>query len=440
MFDKINSQIDLFNKKPPIKIWWLLLLLVVVFIPHLYCTYGLMVNNQTHDLHLRILGTRLMEAGKNPYTYYWQVGDNMLWYDPNQSIYSSVNGVTTTPFFLWLQKPLLQLSYCQIRIVWWCIEAFFLFATVLLAVMVPTTRVKQLLVLLVTSIFFLFSRNWMMHVYNGQMYMLYAFVFMLSSYLLIKQQKNISLWLYPVLCLVRPFFVLSLLPFINLKRKTVWALALGGSIALALFFVAGHQRNWGQYKDAVKVYATEAVGGYDSVLRNKTARQGNFPTEDCLIKEKKADFLHAGCLYSLQSYLVKVGIKSSDINVFSIALLIAIAIIMLVVYQFKLGGSLEQKIVLSILLYFLAELFAPASRNPYNMVQWLPVVALLLTYANRLVVALLVIGLCLNHSFPIDFKYNKELGELLMFAAAWLFVLQPRNSVSISQSSALQQS
>ncbi len=440
MFSFIHKQIELQNKKPPLNNWWLLLLLLLVFAPHLYLSYQLMINNQTHDLHLRILGSRLMEAGKDPYTYYWQVGDTISWYDPNQSIYSNVNGVTTTPFFLWLQAPLLRLNYCQIRIVWWCIEEFLLLATMLLAVLMPTARTRQWLVLLVAVSFFLYSRNWWMHIYNGQMYVLYAFVFMLGNYILAKRQQYISWWLYPIVCLVRPFFVLPLLPFVRFKWKKLLALGMGGLLALILLLLSGHQKNWGQYKDALNVYATENTGGYDTVLRNKTARLGNFPAEDCLKKEKKPDFLHAGCMYSMQSYLVKLGIKCNNTNTFSLALFIVVALLLLAVYKFKLAVEMEQQMVLAMLLYFLGELFAPAARNPYNMVQWLPVVAILIHAANKFIIGLLLIGLCLNHSLPFNFTYEKELGELLMFVAAWLFVLLPKYSTSKWQGSMPQQS
>lgn len=425
MFKHITTQLQLLQEKPPLKSWWLLLLLCLLFIPHLYHSYYFMLGNQPHDLHLRILGSRLMEAGKNPYTYYWQKGDSIFWYDPNQSIYSSVNGVTSTPFFLWLQLQFAQLNYCSIKTIWWVVEEFFMLATIVLAAFIPTNKLRQLLLLLFAAIFFLYSRNWWLHILNGQLYVVYAFVFMLSIFLLVKLKRNISFIFYPVFCLVRPFFVLSILPFFSLQKKQLVQVIIGGCIAVVLLLASNTKNNWFNYANAMKVYATESTGGYDSVLRNKEARLGNFASEDCLIKEKKGDFLHAGCLYSVQSYLSKMGIQCNNTNAFSLALLLIVALILWLEYQQKIAISIEQKIVLSILLYMLAELLAPASRNAYNMIQWLPIVTVLIAYGSRFMIGLLLLGLCLNHSTPFDLKYVKELGECLMFIAAGLFVIHP---------------
>jgi hypothetical protein len=433
-----NSLEDILNKKPPIKHWWLLLLAITVFIPHLYYSYYLMLDNQTHDLHMRIIGSRLMEAGKNPYSYYWQPGDSIFLYDSNQSVLSDANGVTSTPFVLWLQKPLLQLGYCNIRLVWWMVQELLLFLTMWLALCIPSNRKKQLLTLIVTCIFFLYSPIAWLNIVTGQLYTFYAFVFMLSSYLLLNQKRNMAGFLYPIISLVRPFFIVSLIPLLDFSKKKIIAVVAGCAIALLLFFIP-NKTTWLQYNDAMKVYATENTNGFTE-LRNKEGNLGNYPAEDCVKREKKTDGSKTGCLYSIQSYLYKVGITCNDTKVFSIALLIVVLGIMFMINKLQLARMEEQKMVLSIMLYFLCELFAPAVRNPYNLIQWFAVAVLLLNYANTKIILLFIIGLCLNHNLPINFKYGKELGEMLMLAASWWFVLKPKDSISRYRNSVQQQS
>lgn len=436
--NNILDQIKLLDKKPPIKKWWLLLLVVIVFIPHLYHSYYLMVDNQSHDLHMRIIGSRLMEAGKNPYSYYWQLGDSISWYDPNQSVLSDANGVTSTPFLLWLQRPLLKLDYCHIRLVWWMVQELLLFLTMWMALMIPTNRKKQLMTFLVTSIFFLYSPVAWLNIVTGQLYTVYAFVFMLSSYVLLKHKKNMAVWCYPIASLVRPFFIVSLIPLIDFSKRKLLAFVTGGLIALLLFLAQG-KSTWLQYNAAMKVYATENTNGFTE-LRNKEGYFGNYPAEGCVKRERKTDESRTGCLYSIQSYLYKMGITCNDTRAYGIALLVMVIGIMLVKNRFQLARTEEQKMALPIMLYFLCELFAPAVRNPYNLIQWLAVAVLLLNHANGKIVMLFIIGLCLNHNLPISFKYGKELGELLMMAAAWLFVLKPMGSASRYKNSAQQQS
>jgi hypothetical protein len=383
--------------------------------------------NQTHDLHLRIIGSRLMQADVNPYTYYWHKGDSYLWYDPNQSIYSSVNGVTSTPFFLWLQQPLSSLSYCNIRLIWWCIEELLLLCTILLSIQLVQTFTRQLLLLGVIAAFFLFSRNWWLHVLNGQMYVLYAFAFAVTVWMSIHKKKHINTWLLPLLMLIRPMLLFTWLSNISFQKKKLALLLIGLMVSGVMFITSGTLKFWKQYNAAIKVYATEAVGGYDDTLRNAEARNGQFTTEMCLIRDKKPDFLHAGCLYSVQSYLTKLfGLQTSNTKVFAAMLVVVALLLFIVTKRLNPSMQVEQGLALGILLYFVAELMAPASRNPYVLVQWVPVVALLFAKGNKPIVILCIIGLWLNHSWLLSFKYEKEIGEIFLLLATMWFIVQPQ--------------
>jgi hypothetical protein len=424
----IYQQIKLIAQKPPIKNWWLLLVVAIAFIPQLYHSYYLMINEQANDLHMRIIGSRLLEADKNPYSYYWHPGDNIFWYDPYQSISSDANGVTSTPFMLWLQKPLLQLGYCNIKLLWWMVQELLLLLTMWLALCIPSSRKKQVLTFLVTGIFFLYGPIAWINIATGQVYTFYTFVFMLSSYLLLKQKRNITGFLYPIVSLTRPFFIVALIPLTGFSKKKILALVAGGSIALVLFFIP-NKNTWLQYNDAMKVYTTENTTGFTQ-LRNKEGKFGNYPVEDCVKSRKEVKPSTTGCLFSIQSYLYKVGITCNDTRVYIIALLAIVLGMMLVIHKLQWAKAEEQKLMLSILLYFLCELFAPAVRNPYNLMQWFAVAVVLLNYANTPIILLFMLGLCLNHNLPIHFKYGKELGEMMMLAAAWLFVLRPMGSTA----------
>jgi hypothetical protein len=411
----VTNFIQLQNAKPPIKNWWLLLLLTLLFVPHLYISYQWMLGSQTPDLHIRILGTRLLEAYKNPYTYYWQPGDSIFLYNPNLAIYSSANGVTSTPFVLWLQKPFASLSFCHIKIIWWSIEEFFLLATIWLNMLLVTKRGKQFFMLVFIAIFFLYSRNWWLHIYNGQMYILYAFVFSVVNYFFSYKHKNIAVWLYPIISLVRPFFGIALLPLLTLKRKMVMLFLVSLSAAFFLFTLSSNLTIVRQYSNAMKIYATEETGAFDSIARNKLLINTNYPTENCVAKDPNQNSgLNAGCLYSLQHYLVRLGIKINDANIYALVLAILIVLTLVANKKRSFAKSNEQQLLLSFLLYLLCEFITPASRNPYSLVQYLGCLALVVNALNTRWLVLLLIGFALNHDFPFRFTYQREIGELLI--------------------------
>ena len=72
------------------------------------------------------------------------------------------------------------------------------------------------------------------------------------------------------------------------------------------------------------------------------------------------------------------------------------------------------------LLYILAELFVMAPRNPYNLIQWIfPLTLILLQIRfNHPSFVLLVIGLLLLHNFPFVVPYQAALAELLFIGVA----------------------
>ncbi len=389
-----------------------------------------MLQSQNPDLHIRILGTRLLEAGKNPYTYYWQPSDTINLYNPNLAIYSSANGVTNTPFVLWLQKPLAALSFCTMKQLWWCTEELLLLATVWLNLLLVAKRSKQILLLVIVSVFFLYSRNWWLHIYNGQLYVLYAFVFALAGYVYTKKEKNIAIWLYPVMSLVRPFFAVALLPLLSFNKKLVMQLLVAGAFTFFLFSVSSNIETVKQYSSAMKVYATEETGGFDAVARNKTYLSANYPTEACVAFDANQNSgLNAGCLFSLQHYLVRVGLRVDNTNVYAALLISLVLLAMAFNKKYAFANSNEQQLLFSFLLYLLCELITPASRNPYSLVQYLGCLALVVNVLHTRWLLLLVIGFALNHDFPVRFVYQREIGELIVLIcyAAAIFIKNKTN-------------
>lgn len=394
------------------------------------------MNCQNPDLHIRILGSRLLAFNENPYTYFWHPNDSYLLYNPSLAEYANVNGVTSTPFVLWLQKALASLNYCTIKIIWWCIEEVLLLATIVINFLMIKNNRKFILLLLI-SVFFLYSRNWWLHINNGQLYVVYAFIFSLSAYFLFIKKTLLPIWSFLLAVLIRPFFAITVLPFLSFNLKVITHFFAALILGVVLFFISTNIQTAKQYNAAMKIYATEKTNGFDSVAKNKDFLHGNYTTESCVDKNviSNESITFAGCLFSLQHYLVKLKYFNSNTSFYALVLLFIVAISFLITKKLNYTNSDEGKILFSFLLYLLCELITPASRNPYSLVQYLSCIAIVLNALNYKFILLLIIGFSLNHDFPYRFSYQRELGEifiLISYVAALMKKLKTESKLSVT--------
>ena len=178
----------------------------------------------------------------------------------------------------------------------------------------------------------------------------------------------------------------------------------------------------------MKIYANEAVKSSDWHIERVNQHYFTNPVtaEACTINTGYINFpFSGGCLYSIQHYLTKFGIFINSSNIFIVAMIVVMLILYVVALQKRIFSSLIHTLTFSFLLYLLCELFTPASRNPYGMIQWLPFVCLILMGKNYVISILLIAGLFLNHNIP-NVVYGKEAGELMMLVALLLFTFSPQ--------------
>lgn len=381
------------------------------------------------DLELRVTGSRLLSSNKNPYFYIWQLGDDIQFYNPNLKLHSYANGVTSTPVTLWLQKGLASLPYCSIKKIWWCIEELCLFISFWFCWKLPNNRFSQIVIIVVTTAFFMFSYNWWLHIYNGQMYVLYTLAFSAAAFVYTKQKSKIFFAVsYPFIALLRPFFAFAILPFIQLRKRWIVTIAMVSAVCIFLTITTTSTTLWQQYFAAMKIYANEAVKSSDWHVERINQHYFTNPVtaEDCTINHGNINFpFSGGCLYSIQHYLTKFGIFISSSNVFIIAMICVMIVLHILAVQKKIFSSLIHTLTFSFLLYLLCELFTPASRNPYGMIQWLPFVCLILMEKSYGISLILIAGLFLNHNLP-NILYGREAGELMMLTALLFFTFIPK--------------
>src|SRR5205085_7362080 len=102
-----------------------------------------------------------------------------------------------------------------------------------------------------------------------------------------------------------------------------------------------------------------------------------------------------------------------------ISLLMILVILFLKFNQSNLHMNMEKQLLASFLIYIFAELLTPAVRNPYNMIQYLGILGILVKQGTHKSIFLAVFGLALNHNIPFVFPYNKEIGEVLVIMALY---------------------
>ncbi len=401
----------------------LFIVILLVFIPQIFITHNIIQSSIMTDLHSRIIGSRLMNVGRSPYFFQWQYSDGVRFYNPNASLPYKLNGVTATPFYLWIQRPLSIFNYCDIKYYWWIIEEMLLFATVFFAARFPSTLFRQVIVLLIATIFFIYSRNWWLHVYAGQYYVLFACAFSVSAWLISRKPKS-PIIIFAIMGLIRPFFFLSIIPWVfkNWMKKAE-ALFIGGITCLVLILLSGSYRLISDYTNAMSLYATQVFGWPETVLSNTVTA-----TETCVQRVTEFNHFDAGGLFSLQHYLNLVGVRISDSVIYFLILSIFLACLIFISGFKKIGNDYYKIFITAFLIYLFAELFTPAVRNPYNIIQYLGIIGIVVERANWKALLLLIIGLALNHDFPFRFSYQREIGEAVMLIAIWGTLLSKSKS------------
>jgi hypothetical protein len=200
------------------------------------------------------------------------------------------------------------------------------------------------------------------------------------------------------------------------------------AVAALLALTTSSVTQWKQYNDAMKIYSKERTGE----LSSDTISPGSYlPFVDPCTRspEKTFKVFGAGCLFSLQHYLVLLGIRISNVQIFQIILVITLLFISAVGFRRRWFDNPECQLLLSFLFYQVCELITPASRNPYNMIQWLPAISWLVRWGNGGVMWILLVGLCLNHDIPFRFTYQREIGEILLFTGLVVFLMKRKEKL-----------
>jgi hypothetical protein len=399
--------------------------------------YQYTFNNSTSiDMLYRVVGSRLMVDGKSPYYDKWQAGkpDAARFYHPIPRYSQKINGVTVTPAILWMNSAFANENFCRTRNIWFNIQIGALFLCGLIMLISFRNFWQKLIALVAFVAFFVFSRNFYLHLHSAQVYVFYALIFC-GLFLLLKSKVDrkyfyigllitLSIWL-------KPFFVVLFLPFLFRKNLEVFKGTLVmGSILLVHTAIFDHWELWKEYLSAMPEYAMDI-----SLAKRADFMQIHEPSFDvpsCIYPMRYPDELPltASSLRSVQYYLSRLGIDITNTKWFALTALLLTGIFSFITR--KRNQSAEQLLATMFLLYFTLELFTPTLRFGYYLVQWAAVsVIILSSYKNnKLSAGLMLIGLVINNGyFPFPDEYEGSVGEALMLLGLLRFVM-PVSSIN----------
>ncbi len=356
------------------------------------------------DLECRIRGAKLQAAG---YTaYFTSTGAKEA---------PQLNGVSVPPSVLLLHYPLARLPYHQARMVWFVLQWLLLFGTItLLAGNVSLNPNQYLPGLAGITLFFLAAPHWLLHAERGQLYILYAFLFAVIFRLYGKAQAPAYFAAGFILALAawfRIFFLAPALPLLLQRKKGFAAGFFTGIISFTLLSLPLlHQ--WQDYTGAMEAY----TNGSSNFVPHSPVGTEALSATGALPATFKNDFT-AGCIAYLNDYLRLLHINLPQ-AIYLAGYTVLLILFCLVNRKRAIRYNTVQIFCLAFLLYIGAEYLLAPSRNPYNLIQWLfPVMLLLPAYHTRSIALLLATGCCLLNAFPLYFPGCFEAGELLLLIA-----------------------
>lgn len=400
-------------------------LLFLLFLPVLKQSWHYTQDNGAVDLRCRVVGARLLSHGEDPYFYKWKPADGDYYLDPNDSPARLVNGNVSTPGMLWLFSPLYSLHYNTIHLIWLALQYLSLAAC--FALLLKQFRPQYKLIPLGLLLLGLFtSGNWLMHVERGQIYIFYALLLTLIWWLYQKGTRYsvfISGFLTSVFIFLRPFALVICAGMLFTRSRQWFAGTITGMFTCFMLFVLPAPSAWEQYFAAMKEYQRISMSKGAVITANEIPTIPSIIEGSAVLQNYSHFQTHAlSAFYVYASRLHLPYTPTISLLLFS---LIVLALCMAFYFrQRQQPVSTTEIFLLCWLLYWSAEWLMISPRGPYNIVQW--IFPLFLVLSARLFqpvfIIMIVTALVLQHNLLFSHPLAAAAGELLL-AAAVLFAI-----------------
>jgi hypothetical protein len=438
---------------PDKKFLFLNIVLLVILLSHSIYRDIQMENQYPGDLRNRIVGARLQKDGKLPYHYHWQTSDGIRYYNSDEDLWlspdglrqdkipmvSDVNKITASPFFHELLYPVCDLPQRTLSRIWLWLQYILLVCMIgMISGLTNINREKWLL--LNVGILFTATEAWKNLIAAGQIYLFEAFLMTCILTALVKNKKfGIILGgvCAAVFILTRPIGIVIFIPFLfYIKKNTLFLIsAFSGLIIYGIFiFVSPNEKAlYNDYQSGMKMQVQlhqDAANGLPPVHIGIDSKFSNIEGFDIAEVHRLSDmhpvkvFIENGNIFVIYYKIFHKKLPLS-MMIGGLAFIVCILSILFLLHIRKYPAQILQILLFGFTLYMIAELFNPIYRRQYNTVQWFPLVLagllLLRDWKNKTFI-LIILGLILN---IVNFEWlpmRHTLGEFCWLAALLLLV------------------
>ena len=356
------------------------------------------------DLRNRVVGTRNLLVGNDPYYTKWEDETPDYYVDGRDYFYGlPASRCTVPPTILVLHAPFAGIFYKTQQYLWMALQEIMLILSIIILAKAASERYK--IILIIGFMFFLGSYFWRFHVANGQIYILFVFAISLAYFIARSALKNRDFWVGFILGLTsswRPPMMLMGLPILIYKK---WKILIGGIAGMIIgilssFLVSGIS-TWSNYFSAMKIHGLFHVG----LLDFKLGVHDNFNNTEGI----RNTFFSAdvpGMDSSIQGMLFKFFEFVLEAKFLWLGLAFLILLLGFTIWRKRnIAVPIEMIFFRGTVLVLLSEFFLPAARISYNNVIWLIPISMLIIMSKDMMKLLniqlifLLIGLAANYLY-----------------------------------------
>lgn len=381
------------------------------------------MNTPGIDLRNRIVGSRLMIRGLDPYHFKWNTDYPETLLDPLDKPKIPITRTTVPPTTLAFLIPVANLPYKLIRILWCVFQWAALVLCLFIFARSAKSKTESNLIWIIGLMFISGGHAWRLHNALGQIYILYVFLLSLAFLFSKKLNKTgpaIGGFLIGLTASMRFTLVFMGIPFLVFRRwkHLFWSIigflsGIAGSVMIAGVGV------WESYYSAMRTY------GKIRFFWNQFP-SGDYPQiiEGTNWAMEYPHFAFGGdsSLYHLCQRILGINIAAYAIPVIFVFSIISIAVL----FQYR-RKSFPFGLVfqIGVLLSFMSEFLLPARRWSYQDVIWLVLFALVIINAKSLkdlltpALSLAVCGLLLCIGFNWLKGNNQIMEGIVMLYLTW---------------------
>lgn len=189
------------------------------------------------DLRNRVVGTRILLAGEDPYFFKWNQ-DTLEEYVDARDFYSNfpMSRLTVPPSVLLLHSPFASIPYKTQQILWAIMQWILFLMSIFLLSNTTDSIIKKKILWIIGLLIVASSFYWRLHIDKGQIYILFVFLISLS-YWLVKKKENqvLSGFILGLIASFRPPVILMGIPFL-IKKK--WKFIFSGVVGILISFLS----------------------------------------------------------------------------------------------------------------------------------------------------------------------------------------------------------